>query len=222
MPMRFDIISIFPEMFGSVFATSILKRAVTNKKISVRFFNPREQARDKHKTIDDAPYGGGVGMVMKTEPLARTIKSIRATKHTRRILLSARGRRLTQQHLQRLAKNYRHLVLVCGHYEGVDERIKHFVDEEISIGDYVLTGGELGAMVIVDGVSRLVPGVLGKSESARDESHSQPGYIEYPQYTRPRIYKNLAVPKILLSGDHARISQWRMQHAHLSRTKKKR
>lgn len=211
--MRFDIVTIFPEMFESVLGTSILKRAIEEKKIEVRFFNPRDCATDKHKTVDDTPYGGGPGMVMKIEPLARTLKSIRRKKRSRVFLLSAKGKRFTQQRAQSLSEQYDQIIFVCGRYEGVDERIQHYIDEEISIGDFVLTGGELGAMVIVDAVSRLLPGVLGHEESATEESHSQPGYIEYPHYTRPEEYDGHHVPKTLLSGDHAKIEEWRKKHS---------
>lgn len=211
--MRFSIVTIFPEMFNSVFGTSILKRAVADGVIEVRFANPRDKATDKHKVVDDTPYGGGPGMVMKVEPLAKAIKGLRKKKKHRVILLSAKGERFTQQKAQQLAHKYDELVLVCGRYEGVDERVLEYVDEELSIGDYVLTGGELGAMVVADAVSRLVPGVLGDAESAVDESHSTPGYIEYPHYTRPEVYDGHRVPPVLLSGDHAAIAKWRKEQS---------
>lgn len=213
MHIRFDVVTIFPELFDSVLGTSILKRAVAAKKIEVRFWNPRDKTTDKHHTVDDTPYGGGPGMVMKVEPIARTLKSIRRRKRSRRILLSAKGARLNQAKVQQLAQDYDQLVLVCGRYEGVDERVLQYVDEEISIGDFVLTGGELGALVIIDAVSRLRPGVLGKDESSHDESHSEPGYIEYPHYTRPETYDGQTVPKVLLSGNHKDIQAWREKHA---------
>lgn len=211
--MRYDVVTIFPEMFDSVLGTSILKRALEAKKIEVRFFNPRDKATDKHKMVDDTPYGGGPGMVMKVEPLARTIKSIRKKKRARVILLSAKGKRLDQQKVKQLSEKYDQLVLVCGRYEGVDERVLQYIDEELSIGDYVLTGGELGAMTIIDSVSRLVPGVLGDNTSSQEESHSIPGYIEYPHYTRPEEYERQKVPKVLLSGNHQAIAEWREKHS---------
>ncbi|MBI2410691.1 MAG: tRNA (guanosine(37)-N1)-methyltransferase TrmD [Candidatus Kerfeldbacteria bacterium] len=213
MNIRFDVVTIFPELFDSVLGASILKRARQAKKIDVRFFNPRNKTTDKHHTVDDSPYGGGPGMVMKVEPIAKTLKSIRRRKRSRCILLSAKGSRLTQTKVQQLAQDYDQLILICGRYEGVDERVLHYVDEEISIGDFVLTGGELGALVIIDAVSRLRPGVLGHEESSTDESHSQPGYLEYPQYTRPEIYEGQSVPPVLLSGDHKKISEWRKYHS---------
>ncbi|MFH1426523.1 MAG: tRNA (guanosine(37)-N1)-methyltransferase TrmD [Candidatus Kerfeldbacteria bacterium] len=213
MPMRFDVITIFPELFDSFLDTSIVKRAIADKKIEVRFFNPRDKTTDKHNTVDDTPYGGGPGMVMKVEPIAKTIRSIRKKKRSRVILLSAKGKRFTQQKAKILAKNYDQLIFVCGRYEGVDERVLHYVDEEISIGDYVMTGGEPGVMVIVDVVSRLVPGVLGAEASLDEESHGTPGYLEYPQYTRPEEYDGKKVPKILLSGDHGAIAEWRKKHS---------
>lgn len=209
--MRFDIVTIFPEMFDSVVGSSILKRAQKAKKIEVRFFNPRDKTTDKHHTVDDTPYGGGPGMVMKVEPLARTLRSIRKKKRRHVVLLSAKGKRFTQQTAQQWSLQYDQLVLVCGRYEGVDERITHYIDEEVSIGDYVLTGGELGAMVIVDAVSRLLPGVLGDDQSSVEESHSTPGYVEYPHYTRPEVYDGHHVPSVLLSGNHKAIAQWRKE-----------
>ena len=217
--MRFDIVTIFPEMFESVFGTSILKRAIEDKKVEVRFFNPRDHTTDKHKTVDDTPYGGGPGMVMKIEPLARTLKSIRRKKNSRVFLLSAKGKRFTQQRAQAFAEKYDQLIFVCGRYEGVDERIQEYIDEELSIGDFVLTGGELGAMVIVDAISRLLPGVLGTDESSHEESHSEEGYIEYPHYTRPDVYDGQKVPPVLLSGNHKAIDEWRKEHSTQSKKK---
>ncbi|OGY87170.1 MAG: tRNA (guanosine(37)-N1)-methyltransferase TrmD [Candidatus Kerfeldbacteria bacterium RIFOXYA2_FULL_38_24] len=210
---RFDVITIFPEMLNSVLNASILQRAQKSKKIGVRFHNPRDKSTDKHKTVDDTPYGGGPGMVMKIMPLARTIKAIRKRKKHRIILLSAKGARFNQKKAQELSQKYNHLIFVCGRYEGVDERIKYYIDEEISIGDFVLTGGELGSAVIIDAVSRLVPGVLGHTESNQDESHSTPGYLEYPHYTRPEVFDGHTVPKILLSGNHPEIAEWRKKQS---------
>lgn len=211
--MRFDIVTLFPDMFDSVFGTSILMRAQKAKKITVKFHNPRDKTRDKHHTVDDTPYGGGPGMVMMAEPIVRTLASISRRKRSRVILLSAKGRRLTQRVVRELTENYDQLVLVCGHYEGVDERVLDSIDEELSIGDYVLTGGEVGAIVVVDAVSRLLPGVLGKDESSHDESHSTEGYLEYPQYTRPAVFRGKKVPDVLLSGNHKLIAEWRKKNA---------
>ena len=209
--MRFDIISIFPEMFESVFGTSILKRAIDDKKIEVAFHNPRDFATDKHSTVDDTPYGGGPGMVMKVEPLVLALQSIKRTKKSRALLLSAKGERLTQGIASSFSQKLNQLILVCGRYEGVDERILDYLDGEISIGDFILTGGELGAMTIVDSITRLLPGVLGDDRSSLEETHSTPGYIEYPQYTRPEEFDGKKVPKILLSGNHGAIKTWRKQ-----------
>jgi len=226
--MQFNIITIFPDIFNSYFNESILRRAQKNKIIEIKIHNLRDWTTDKHKTVDDTPYGGGAGMVMKVEPLYKAVssimynvlrsgdKKIHNTKYlihnTKTIILSARGKKWNQQ----LAKKYSKLdniTLICGRYEGIDERVKNFIDEEISIGDYVLTGGEIGAMAIVDSITRLLPGALGNAESAKDESHSTPGLLEYPQYTRPEVFlakrKRLKVPKVLLSGNHKKIEEWR-------------
>ncbi len=205
--MRFDLVTIFPKIFDSYFGESILKRAQENKKIKIKAHDLRVFSSDKHKNVDDKPYGGGVGMVMQVEPIAKCIKKVKK-KNSRVILLSAKGKVLKQKDFQRWTK-YDQLVLVSGRYEGVDERVKKFIDEEVSIGEYVLTGGELGSMIIVDGVSRLLPGVLGKDESSKDESYSDGKTLEYPQYTRPEEYEGLKVPEVLLSGDHKKIAEWR-------------
>ncbi len=235
-------------MFSSYFNESILARAQKNKIIEIKTHNLRKWATDKHKTVDDAPYGGGAGMVMKVEPIYRALQAIKKqnkeAKRQKIILLSAKGKKWNQQ----MAKKYSKMdsiILICGRYEGVDERVKKFIDEEISIGDYVLTGGEIPAMVVVDSVTRLLPGVLGNAESARQESHSEPGVLEHPQYTRPEIFtvpanikrkktktplsgsrsrsdagakmvekvKNYRVPKVLLSGDHKKIKEWKEKHS---------
>jgi len=211
--MKFDIITIFPEIFNSYFNESIIKRAQKNNLIKINIHNLRDWTKDKHKTVDDTPYGGGAGMVMKIDILYQAIKSVaKIKKKTKIILFSAKGKKWDQQ----MAKKYSkldNLIMVCGRYEGVDERIMNFIDEEISIGDYVLTGGEIPAMIAVDSITRLLPGVLGNSASPEDESHSTPGTLEYPQYTRPEIFtvgkKKYRVPNILLSGNHSKINEWR-------------
>ncbi len=218
--MRFDIISIFPESFTTYFGVSILKRAEEDGLIEIHTHNLRDFAHDKHKTVDDTPYGGGAGMVLKVEPLAEAIEAVNSQQptdnkklKTRTILFSAKGKTFTQADARRLAE-YDRLILVCGRYEGIDERVaEHFVDEELSIGDYVLTGGELPAMVVVDAVARLIPGVLGNSESIETESHSEEGIVEYPQYTKPEIFRGMRVPEILLSGHHAEIAKWRKEQS---------
>ncbi|MDD5071892.1 MAG: tRNA (guanosine(37)-N1)-methyltransferase TrmD [Patescibacteria group bacterium] len=213
--MQFNIITIFPEIFDSYFNESILKRAQKNRIVNIKIHDLRQWTMDKHRTVDDAPYGGGAGMVMKVEPIYQALQTLKLKTKNQKpkiILLSAKGKRWNQQ----LAKKYSKLneiILVCGRYEGVDERIKKFVDEEISVGDYVLTGGEIPAMAIIDSITRLLPGALGNATSAKDESHSAPGILEYPQYTRPEIFtvrgKKYRVPIILLSGDHNKIGEWR-------------
>lgn len=211
--MRFDIVTIFPEMLSSVFGESILKRAQEDGKIEIRFWNPRDYATDKHKVVDDTPYGGGPGMVMKVEPLAAVLGKIDRVGRSRALLMSPRGERLVQAGARSLATDLDQLILVCGRYEGVDERVLDYLDGEISIGDFVLTGGELGAAVIVDAVARLLPGVLGDDASSLEESHSTEGYLEYPQYTRPEEFDGKKVPEILLSGNHGAIEEWRKEQS---------
>lgn len=210
--MHFDILSIFPEAFESYFQASILKRAQDAGHISIRTHDVRAFTTDKHGKVDDTPYGGGAGMVMAVEPFDRALQSIRAvpgTAGTRIILLSAKGRPFDQAKARELA-GCEHLVLLCGRYEGVDERVaEHLVDEELSLGSFVLTGGELAAMIVVDAVARLLPGVLGNEESARGESFADGENVEFPQYTKPETYRDWAVPSVLLSGHHAEIAAWR-------------
>jgi len=207
--MIFEILTLFPEMFESFYAASILGRAVSRGKIQVRCHNLRDFASGKHRVTDDTPYGGGSGMVMKPEPLVRGIQAIREWGPPARvILLSPQGKPFKQGTAWDLAQRPR-LILVCGRYEGVDERVRTLaVDEEISIGDYVLTGGEPAALVLVDAVARLLPGVLGDEQSPREETFSS-GLLEYPQYTRPREFMQERVPEVLLSGDHREIETWR-------------
>ena len=226
--MRFDIISIFPESFTSYFGVSILKRAEASGLIEIHTHNLRDFAHDKHKTVDDTPYGGGAGMVLKVEPLAEALEAVagqqsaeRKEPKTRTILFSAKGKIFTQADARRLA-GYDRLIFVCGRYEGVDERVtEQWIDEEISIGNYVLTGGELPAMIVTDAVARLIPGVLGNSESAETESHSEEGVVEYPQYTKPEEYRGLRVPEVLLSGHHAEIAKWRKEQSEKMSEKRK-
>lgn len=213
--MKFDIITIFPDIFDSYFSESIVNRAQKAKIIGVNIHNLRDYTEDKHKTVDDTPYGGGAGMVMKIEPIWKVIQNIKNSKNTRIILFSAKGKKYTQEDARRLSK-YENLILICGRYEGVDERVaENLVDEEISIGDYVLTGGEIPAMVLVDSVSRLLPGVLGNPESLNEESFSLEKNInlEYPQYTKPEDFMGWKVPEVLLSGNHKKIEEWRKKHS---------
>lgn len=217
--MHFDILTVFPTMFDSYLGESILKRAQLAGHISVAVRDIRDFTTDKHHKTDDTPYGGGAGMVMKVEPIWRAVESLKAERPEARrrvILLSAKGKTFRQEDARRLSQ-YEALVLVCGRYEGVDERVvEHVVDEELSIGDFVLTGGELPAMVILDSVARLVPGVLGNETSAETESHREPGYLEHPHYTKPETFNGWSVPEALLSGNHAAIEAWRGEHSTFS------
>lgn len=218
--IRFDILTVFPEMFASPCGCSLLKKAQDKGLIDIRLHDIRDYAEDKHRMTDDAPYGGGGGMVMKPEPIDRALRSIQMAGETPIILLTPQGECFCQKMAEELAVHSQ-LVLVCGHYEGVDERVRtELVNREISIGDYVLTGGELSAMVVVDAVSRLVPGVLGNSDSAGADSFSM-GLLEYPHYTRPAEYRGWKVPDVLLSGNHRQIELWRRRES-LLRTRKRR
>ncbi|MDO4203324.1 MAG: tRNA (guanosine(37)-N1)-methyltransferase TrmD [Selenomonadaceae bacterium] len=213
--MRIDILSLFPEMFTGPFSESILSRARQAGLIDVHITNPRDFSADKHHKVDDIPFGGGSGMVLKPEPFfdaLNAVKSVGAADKCRVILLSPKGQRFTQDKAKQLAE-YEQLIFICGHYEGFDARIEaELPDEMISIGDYVLTGGELPAMVIVDAVSRMIPGVLHADDSAETDSFYN-GILEYPQYTRPRDYLGREVPKVLFSGNHALIERWRKKEA---------
>lgn len=215
--MRFDVISLFPEFVSTVVRYGVTGRAVEQKLLRLECWNPRDFTRDRHQTVDDRPYGGGPGMVMLAEPLSRCIEAARAeTPDSKVILLSPQGRLINQQAVRALAQR-RGMILVAGRYEGVDERfIEAMVDEEWSIGDYVLSGGELAAMVLMDAVARMLPGVLGDAESAEQDSFMQ-GLLDCPHYTRPENWRDRAVPQVLLSGNHAAIARWRRQQA-LGRT----
>lgn len=211
--LRFDIVSIFPGMFESPFGDSIIQRAREEGLLDLRVHDLRDYSLNKHRKVDDTPFGGGVGMVMNVEPIARVITAIKKeVPETRTILLSPGGRPFDQEKAWELSR-LPSLTLICGRYEGIDERVRlHFVDEEISIGDYVLTGGEIPAMVLVEAISRLVPGVLGDPESVVEESFTGE-LLEYPQYTRPRDYQGFKVPEILVSGDHKKIRDWQKAEA---------
>ncbi|MEN6418544.1 MAG: tRNA (guanosine(37)-N1)-methyltransferase TrmD [Clostridiaceae bacterium] len=211
--MRIDILTIFPEMFEGVLGSSMLGRARQNGLVDIRVHNIRDYTDNKHKKTDDYPFGGGAGMVMMAQPIFDCVEAVLGGEKARRILLSPRGRTLNQKIAKELAGEER-LLLLCGHYEGVDERVMTIMDEELSIGDYVLTGGELPAMVLTDCLSRFIPGVLGSEESVADESFSD-GLLEYPQYTRPAEFRGLEVPEVLLNGHHAKIQAWRQEQARL-------
>lgn len=216
--MIIDILTLFPNMFVSPFEESIIARARSRNLVEINPINIRAFALDKHQQVDDYPYGGGAGMVMKVDVLARAINSVKGP-NSRLIYLSPQGKKMDQAVVSRLAHE-NHLILLCGHYEGIDERVIELVDEEISIGDYVLSGGELAAMVVVDAVTRLIPGVLGDETSAQEESFGG-GLLEYPHYTRPRSHQGQEVPDILLSGHHEQIRLWRKKLS-LTRTLLKR
>ena len=216
--VKFDLLTIFPECLDSYFNSSILARAQKNKLIEIKTHDIRKQAGNKHDTVDEPPYGGGPGMVLQIEPVYKTLKKVcpRKNKSTQVILLSPRGETLTQNKIKELAK-YKRLILIAGHYEAIDARVDNFVDQKISLGNFIMTGGELAAAAVIDSVARLVPGVLGKAESLEDESFSEYNQktkefnIEYPQYTRPEDFKGLKVPEVLLSGNHQKIKDWREQ-----------
>jgi tRNA (guanine37-N1)-methyltransferase len=206
--MIFHVITIFPKIFDSYFSESIIKRARDKKLVEIKIHNLRDYTTNKHKTVDDTPYGGGAGMVLKVEPIHKCLKAIKSKK-TRIILFSAKGKRYTQADAKRL-KKYENIIMICGRYEGVDERVaKYLADEEISIGEYVLTGGEIPAMAVVDSITRLVPGALGNAQSPKNESFSKKSYLEHPQYTKPAEYNKWKVPEVLLGGNHKEIDIWR-------------
>ena len=209
--MKIDILTLFPEMFDGVMNASILGRAKASGILSIETHDIRAYADNKHRKTDDYPFGGGAGLVMMAQPIFDCMAAVCGEEKPHRILLTPRGKLLTSERAKELSKLDR-LVLLCGHYEGVDERVNTLIDEEISIGDYVLTGGELPAMVLIDCLSRFIPGVLGSEESAEDESHAN-GLLEYPQYTRPASFRGLDVPEILLNGHHANIAKWRHEQA---------
>lgn len=210
---RFDVITIFPEVIAPYADASILGRAQAKKLIAIEAHDLRQWSVDKHRTVDDTPYGGGPGMVMMVEPFEKGVKKVKKRlKKTRVILTSASGARFTQKDAVRLAA-YDQVIFLCGRYEGVDYRVEeHVADEAFSIGDYVLTGGELPALVMIDAIARNVPGVLGKKESLAMESHGEEGVLEHPQYTKPEVYKKWTVPEVLLSGDHKKIEEWRKKN----------
>lgn len=213
--LRIDILTLFPEMFKGVFGESIIKRAVSNNLLDIHTMNFRDFAFSKHKNVDDIPFGGGSGMVLKPEPLFGAVRFLKETTHfenRRVILLSPEGKVFNQEKAKELA-SYDQLIFICGHYEGFDARVsKYLADEVISIGDFVLTGGELPAMMITDAVARMVPGVLGSEDSAPTDSFYN-GLLEHPQYTRPRDFEGMQVPEVLFSGNHAKINQWRREEA---------
>ena len=215
--MKIDILTIFPEMFTGFINTSIIKRAIDDKKVEIKIYNFRDYSLDKHNRVDDYPYGGGAGMVLQCEPIFRCIDEI-LTKDSKVIMMSPAGRVFKQQVAVDLSKE-KHLIILCGHYEGFDERIKTLVDMELSIGDYVLTGGEVPAMAVTDAIVRLIPGVISQ-DSLVSESFND-GMLDYPTYTRPEVFRGMRVPEVLLSGDHKKIEEYR-QSERIRRTKEAR
>lgn len=209
--MKITVLTLFPEMFSGPFDHSIIKRAIEDKKLIIEFINIRDFGIGKHKIVDDKPYGGGKGMILKVDVLKQAIDASidDNINHVNRkiLLLSAKGKIFNQEKAKSYSK-LKQLIIICGHYEGVDERITSYIDEEVSIGEFVLTGGEIAAMSIIDSLARLIPGVLDK-EATENESYSQKNVLEYPQYTRPEVFENKKVPKILLSGDHSKIADWK-------------
>lgn len=210
--MKIDILTIFPEMFDNVLSTSILGRASAKGILEFHAHNIRDYSQSKHKNTDDYPFGGGAGMIMMAQPIFDCIEDVVKESKARCIVMSPRGKVLTPELAMELA-NEEHIIILAGHYEGIDERVMELMDDEISIGDYVLTGGELPAMVLVDCLSRFIPGVLGSADSTEDESFSGSGLLEYPQYTRPASFRGREVPAVLLSGNHAEINKWRRQQS---------
>jgi len=209
--MRFDIVTIFPEIFDSYFKESIINRALKKRLIKIKVHDLRRWAKDRRKTVDDKPFGGGIGMVMKVEPIYKAVNSLRKN-NSRVVLFTPRGKKFNQKTAYKFSKKG-HLILICGRYEGVDERVaKKIADEEFSVGDYVLMGGELPAMIMVETVARLIPGVLGKPDLLKNRVTKEKGFIEYPHYTRPEVFGKWRAPKVLLSGNHRKIEEWRKKH----------
>src|SRR5882724_1203887 len=213
--MRFDVLTLFPDLFAGYLTQSILNKALESRLVEINLWNLRDWAQGKHRSVDDRPFGGGPGMVIMCEPVYACVEAVRAqaAEPGELILLTPAGERLTQPLVKELSRQKR-LLLLCGRYEGFDERIRQGLKpREISVGDFICNGGEVPAMVVIDTVIRYVPGVLGDEESVTDESHSEPGRLEYPQYTRPRVFRGMEVPEILLSGNHEAIAEWRRQQS---------
>ncbi|WP_017652043.1 tRNA (guanosine(37)-N1)-methyltransferase TrmD [Fortiea contorta] len=208
--MRFDIVTLFPDCFTSVLSSGLLGKALAKQIAQVNLVNPRNFTTDKHRKVDDEPYGGGVGMLMKPDPIFSAVESLPTLPRREIILMSPQGQTINQPLLRELASNYDQLVVICGHYEGVDERVLHLVTREVSLGDFILTGGEIPAMALINGIVRLIPGTVSKKESLTAESFEE-GLLDYPQYTRPANFRGWKVPDVLLSGNHAAIARWRYE-----------
>ncbi len=222
--MIFDIITIFPEIFEAYFNTGMIGCAKKKKLAKINLHNLRDYTTDKHRSVDDRPYGGGPGMILKIEPIYKALKKIKKIKGQKIIMMDPAGKKFDQNMARKYSK-LDNIVFLCGRYEGFDKRVEKFIDEKVSVGDYVLTGGELPAMTIIDAVTRLIPGVLNKEESLFEETHNKKGYVEYPQYTRPEVFrikniesriKELKVPKVLLSGNHKKISEFRQKKSKIN------
>ncbi|MEO0967577.1 MAG: tRNA (guanosine(37)-N1)-methyltransferase TrmD [Cyanobacteria bacterium J06639_18] len=218
--MRFDIVTLFPDCFNSVLNSGLLGKALAKQIAEVNLINPRDFTTDKHHKVDDEPYGGGVGMLMKPEPIFSAVESLPILPRREIILMSPQGQTVDQPLLRELSTNFDQLIVICGHYEGVDDRVLHLVTREVSLGDFILTGGEIPAMALINGVVRLLPGTVGKVESLKSESFEE-GLLDYPQYTRPATFRKWKVPDVLLSGNHAAISRWRYEQ-QIERTRKRR
>lgn len=218
--MRFDIVTLFPDFFTSPLSSGLLGKALAKQIAAVHFTNPRDFTTDKHHKVDDEPYGGGVGMLMKPEPIFAAVESLPQLPPREVILMTPQGEPMHQAMFQNFAANYQQLVLICGHYEGVDDRVLNLVTREVSLGDFVLTCGEIPALTLINGVTRLLPGTVGKEESLKAESFEQE-LLDYPQYTRPPVFREWAVPSVLLSGNHAAIAKWRHEQ-QIQRTRDRR
>lgn len=218
--MQINVVTLFPDFFSSPLSSGLLGKALAKGIAKVDLINPRNFAQDKHHRVDDEPYGGGVGMVMKPEPIFAAVESLAVLPRRATILLTPQGRPLNQEILRDFAQNFDQLVLICGHYEGVDERVTQLVTHEISLGDFVLTCGEIPALALINGVVRLLPGTVGKEASLQFDSFAA-GLLDYPHYTRPAVFRNLVVPEVLRSGDHGKIDQWRREQ-QLQRTRDRR
>ena len=219
--MRVDVVTLFPELFDSFLATSFVGKARAGGQLDVRLRSPRDFGLGKHKSVDDTPYGGGSGMVMRVDVIVAAMESLDDVEpKSRRVLMTPQGKPFDQKAAVRLA-NEPAIMLICGRYEGFDERVRSFVDEEISLGDFVMTGGEVAAMAIIEATVRLLPGVLGNFDSTREESHGEEGLLEYPQYTRPADFRGQTVPEVLAGGNHAEIAKWRREQA-LAKTRDRR
>lgn len=218
--MRFDIITLFPDFFTSPLSSGLLGKALAKQIAAVHLTNPRDFATDKHRRVDDEPYGGGVGMLMKLEPIFAAVESLPVLPQREVLLMTPQGQTMNQVMFQELGANYEQLVVICGHYEGVDERVLHLVTREVSLGDFVLTCGEIPALTLLNGVVRLLPGTVGKEESLKAESF-EAGLLDYPQYTRPAEFRGWKVPDVLLSGHHAEIERWRRKQ-QIQRTRDRR